>query len=91
MSFDPTDAFAPPVVPSKRPRDAPHLWTPSALATPWATPLVPLVPLLPLLPSVLWVDPTRARLKCDPVFPIAGLMREAGGVFQALRRRSESR
>jgi len=87
MSFDPTAAFAPPVVPSKRPRDAPHLWTPSALATP----LVPLLPFVPLLPSAPWVDPARARLKCDPVFPMAGLMREEGGVFQALRCRSESR
>ena len=67
------------------------MWAPPvavALPCPFSapTPLQPPLPMPPpfvLPPSVLDepVDPRRARFKRDPKWPMAGLLREEGGIF----------
>ena len=71
-------------------RDDPSLWCGGGLNIA-ATPATPTIgptalpeppPLLPFLPQSHMEDPRRAKFKIrDKRFPMAGLMREDGGVF----------
>jgi len=70
-----------------RVRDAPNCWAPPVEAGPpcpfaMPTPL-PMPPpfMLPQPVLVEPVDPRRARFKCGTKFPMAGLLREEGGIF----------
>ena len=70
-----------------RVRDAPNCWAPTVEAGPpcpfaMPTPLpMPLPFMLPQPVLVERVDPRRARFKRDPKWPMAGLLREEGGIF----------
>ena len=71
--------------PKKQCRDMPSDWVP-ALVSPYfaqqpTLPMPSIMPSIPLTQPSGVDDPRRARFRKETKFPLAGLMREEGGVF----------